>query len=88
MKSEVERKVREIMAVQAVLHVRDVHPDSSPESLGIDSLGLVESIFAIEDAFNVTVPFNSNNPHASGFDVSSIATIVAAVEVLVAQKFV
>ena len=86
MTSEVERKVREIIAVQAVLHVKDVRSESSPASLGIDSLGLVESIFAIEDTFDVTVPFNANNPQASGFDVSTVATIVAAVEGLVAQK--
>ena len=86
MASEVGRKVREIIAVQAVLHLKDVHSDSSPASLGIDSLGLVESIFAIEDAFDVTIPFNANNPQESGFDVSSVASIVAAVEGLVAQK--
>ena len=34
------------------------------EDLGIDSLGLVESIFAIEEAFDIQVPFNANEPVA------------------------
>ena len=50
------------------------------ESLGIDSLGLVESIFAIEEAFDISVPFNANDPDDSDFDISSVAAIVAAVE--------
>ena len=54
--------------------------------LGIDSLGIVESIFAIEEAFDITVPFNANDPSASEFDISSVASIVAAVEKLIAEQ--
>jgi len=46
----------------------------------------VEAIFAIEEAFDVSVPFNANDPSKSGFDLSSVATIIAAVEGLIAQK--
>jgi acyl carrier protein len=60
--------------------------DSTLESLGIDSLGLVESIFAIEEAFDISVPFNANDPTESEFDISSVASIVAAVEALVADQ--
>jgi acyl carrier protein len=54
--------------------------------LGIDSLGLVESIFAIEEAFDIQVPFNANQPEASEFDISSVAAIIRAVEGLVAEQ--
>jgi acyl carrier protein len=60
--------------------------DSTLESLGIDSLGLVESIFAIEEAFDITVPFNANEPEESDFDISSVASIIAGIEQLVAQQ--
>ncbi|MEL6102951.1 MAG: phosphopantetheine-binding protein, partial [Pseudomonadota bacterium] len=30
--------------------------DSTLEDLGIDSLGLVESIFAIEEEFDISIP--------------------------------
>jgi acyl carrier protein len=83
---DVKKKVIEIIAEQAVLDVEDVRPDSTLESLGIDSLGLVESIFAIEEAFDISVPFNANEPSQSSFDISSVAAIVAAVERLIAQK--
>lgn len=79
-------KVIEIIAEQAVLEKSDVKMDSTLESLGIDSLGLVESIFAIEEAFDIQVPFNANEPSESDFDISSVAAIVAAVQGLVKEQ--
>ena len=77
-------KVIEILAEQALLDTSDVTPTSPLADLGIDSLGLVESIFAIEEAFDITVPFNANDPSDSDFDISSVAAIAAAVDKLVA----
>lgn len=86
MAENVRDRVIRIIAEQAVLDVADVKPDSTLESLGIDSLGLVESIFAIEEAFDITVPFNANDPKQNDFDISSIDAIVRAVESLIAAQ--
>ena len=86
MPDAIAEKVRAIIADQAVLDVADVTMDSTLESLGIDSLGLVESIFAIEEAFDISVPFNANDPSSRDFDISSVAAIVRAVEGLVAGR--
>lgn len=86
MPSEIQRKVIEIIAEQAVLDVAEVSPAKSLQDLGIDSLGLVESIFAIEEAFDIEVPFNANEVEQPDFDISSVATIVNAVEQLVAAQ--
>ena len=86
MSSSIKDKVVAIIAEQAVLEPSDVSMGQSLDDLGIDSLGLVESIFAIEEAFDIQVPFNANEPEASEFDISSVAAIVAAVEGLVAQQ--
>lgn len=82
----VQQKIIEIIAHQAVLEVSEVSLDASLADLGVDSLGLVESIFAIEEAFDISVPFNANEPAKSDFDISSVASIVRAVEGLVAAK--
>ncbi|QLQ19038.1 MAG: acyl carrier protein [Exiguobacterium profundum] len=76
----------QIIAHQAVLDVADVTPDATLEDLGIDSLGLVEAIFAIEESFDITVPFNANDPQNGAFDISSVGAVIAAVETLVATK--
>ena len=82
----VQDKVIAIIAEQAVLEPADVRADSTLEELGIDSLGLVESIFAIEEAFDIQIPFNANDPQAGDFDISSVAAIVAGIERLIAEK--
>lgn len=82
----VKDKVIAIIAEQAVLDPSDVTMESTLEDLGIDSLGLVESIFAIEEAFDISVPFNANAPQESDFDISSVASIVAGIERLIAEQ--
>lgn len=86
MSDTVSDKVVEILAEQAVIEPGDVAMDQTLEDLGIDSLGLVEAIFAIEEAFDISVPFNANEPEKSEFDISSVAAIVKAVEGLVADQ--
>jgi acyl carrier protein len=80
----VRDKVVAILAEEAVLAPSDVRMDATLADLGIDSLGLVEAIFAIEEAFDIQVPFNANDPAASEFDISTVGSIVAAVESLIA----
>jgi acyl carrier protein len=79
----VEDKVRAIIADQAMLDLADVTMDCTLESLGVDSLVLVEAIFAIEETFDISVPFNANAPQESGFDLTSVRSIVAAVQGLI-----
>lgn len=83
---QIKDQVIEIIAEQAVLDPEDVTLDSTLESLGIDSLGLVESIFAIEEAFDISIPFNANNPTESDFDISNVASIIAGIERLKAAQ--
>ena len=79
-------KVITIIAEQAVLEPSDVTMDSTLEDLGIDSLGLVESIFAIEEEFDISIPFNANEPNESDFDISNVGAIIAGIEKLVAEQ--
>ncbi|MBJ3762995.1 acyl carrier protein [Maribius pontilimi] len=86
MADDVKQKVIAILAEQAMLEPSDIKPTQSLEDLGIDSLGLVEAIFAIEEEFDVSVPFNANDPKAGDFDISTVAAIVGAVEGLKAAQ--
>lgn len=86
MTQNVQDTVLQIIADQALMDVSDIKMDNTLEDLGIDSMGLVEAIFAIEEAFDIQVPFNANEPGDSDFDISSVASIVAAVQGLVAEQ--
>ena len=83
---DIGAKVSDIIAEQAILDPIDVTLESTLDSLGIDSMGLVESIFAIEEAFDIQIPFNANNPSDSDFNISSVSSIISGIEKLVAEK--
>jgi len=82
----IKDQVIAIIADQALLEPSDITDEDTLETLGLDSMALVESIFAIEETFDVTVPFNANEPTEGDFDVSSVAAMIKAVEKLVAEK--
>ena len=85
MSDSIKDRVIAIIAEQALLEPSDIALDQSLEDLGIDSMGLVEAIFSIEEEFDVQVPFNANEPDKSDFDISSVAAVIAAVEKLVSK---
>lgn len=83
MPDDIKAKVTAIIAEQAMIDPDQIKMQDTLESLGIDSLGLVEAIFAIEEMFDVQVPFNANDPAQTSFDISSVESIVNAVKSLV-----
>ena len=84
--STVAEEVIAILAGQALCDPTDIDPAASIESLGLDSLALVEAIFAIEETFGISVPFNANQPEHSDFDIATVASVVEGVRRLVAEK--
>ncbi|HML13031.1 MAG TPA: phosphopantetheine-binding protein [Xanthobacteraceae bacterium] len=52
------------------------------ENLGLESLDVLELTFAIEEKFNIEIPFNANTE----FDFKTVGELVHAVEGLVAKK--
>ena len=59
---DIGTKVIDIIAEQAILDPGDVTLESTLDSLGIDSMGLVESIFEIEEAFALVSSSQDANP--------------------------
>jgi acyl carrier protein len=85
-RAEIEEAVIAILARQLLLPPSEVAADARVDDLGLDSLGKVEAIFALEERFDITVPFNANEPDQPDFDFSSVPSIVAGIERLIAQK--
>jgi len=75
-----------ILAEQAMIEPSDVAMHNTLDDLGIDSMALVETIFAIEEAFDISVPFNANAPSDTAFDISTVASIVGAVDKLTSEQ--
>lgn len=75
-----------IIAEKAMLDPSEVRADMTLQSLGMDSLALVEAIFSIEETFDIQIPFQNGDAAEGGFDLASVASIIHAVEGIVAQK--
>ena len=86
MSNSINERVVNIIAEQALMEPSDVSLDQTLEDLSIDSMALVEAIFAIEEEFDIQVPFNANAPDSSDFDISSVSSIITAVEKLVEEQ--
>lgn len=82
----IQSKVFAILAEQAFLEPSDVTVSSTLDDLGIDSMGVVECIFAIEEEFDITIPFNANEPQKSDFDISNVESIISGIETLISEK--
>jgi acyl carrier protein len=85
-RAEIEEAVIAILATQLLLPASEIAPDARIDDLGLDSLGKVEAIFALEERFGLTIPFNANEPDLPDFDFVSVASIVAGLERLMAQQ--
>lgn len=79
-------RVIAILADQALLRPDDLSDGMTLEEIGVDSLALAETIFAIEEAFDIHVPFNANEPAAEGFDLSTVGSVIAGVERLIRER--
>lgn len=60
-----------------------LHPDATLESLDIDSLRLIEIVFAVEEEFGVTMPQDQGEIRGR---VKTLGDLAAVIEGLVAGK--
>lgn len=84
--SDIETEVIAILATQLLISPADIARDAAIADLGLDSLGKVEAIFAMEERFGIAIPFNANEPDQPEFDFDTVQGIVGGVERLIAQQ--
>lgn len=84
----VENDVLEIIAKQANIDRAKLTRNAEMAELDIQSLDVVEIVFALEEKFDITVPYNANDPSeaAAGVSFKTIGDVVDAVQKLVDQK--
>ena len=69
-------------AVSSVLvdkfHVESekVRPEATLEQLGLDSLALMEFVFAVEDRFDVRIPEDRLDPRQAGVTLEHLAALL------------
>ena len=86
MTDAVLQKVIQIIAEQAMVDASEVNGNTNLEELGLDSLSLVEVVFGIEEAFDISVPYNANDPDESDFALTDVNAVVKGVKSLISEK--
>lgn len=79
--SDVAERIKVIVAKEVSVDPAEVTPESTLEDLKIESIDLVQIMFAIEEEFDIYLA-DAN----VGFDVENVGQVVSAVEKLIAAK--
>jgi acyl carrier protein len=54
----------------------DVSPETQLRELGLDSLALMEFVFAVEDAFNLRIPEDKLDPREAGITMQRLCEVI------------
>lgn len=77
----VEQDTLSILAGKGRVDPDKLTPEAKLSDLGIASLDVIEIVFALEDRFDITIPFNANDARTE-FD--TVGDVVRAVRAAVA----
>jgi acyl carrier protein len=80
--ADVANQVAEIIAARMRTVDRTVRQSDPLDSLGLESLDVLEIAFDLEQRFNIDIPFNAN----TAFEFDTVGSLTAAVERLIAEK--
>ena len=86
MKVEIEKKVTELIAEQIDLNSDEISLESSFEDLNIDSVGLVELVFSIEEYFEINIPFEELEEQDLKEKFSTVQSLIEVVTGLSREK--
>ena len=76
-------QVLRIIAEKGAVDPSLVVPEARLADLNIASLDVVEIIFALEEMFDIQIPFNANDAKR---DFATVGCVVRAVETLLAER--
>ena len=81
-------EVMDIIATKGMVARDTLSPEKKLSDLNISSLDVVEIVFALEDKFDIQIPFNANASADSGqkIEFSTVGEVVTAVEKLLRAK--
>ena len=68
--------VAEVLAEKFDVEATRIRPDATLESLGLDSLTLMEFVFAVEDRFSVRIPEDRLDPRQAGVTLGHLSDLL------------
>jgi acyl carrier protein len=81
-----EADILEIVAKQAKVEAATLSRATRLSEINLQSIDIVELIFAIEDKFDISVPYSPNDLNTAGISFESVGDLIQAVERLNAEQ--
>lgn len=75
--------ILDIVAQKAMIDRAKLSPEAKLTDLQISSLDVVEIVFALEDKFQIQIPFNANS---TSMEFQTVGEVIAVVEKLIQAK--
>lgn len=82
----IESDIFDIVATQAKIDRATLTRDTKLSELDLQSIDIIELIFAIEDKFDISVPYSPNDLNSAGISFEVVGNLIDAVERLTAQQ--
>lgn len=84
--ADVATGVLEVIAKQAKIEPAKVTRDTELTDLNLESLDTIEMIFALEERFNIEIPYNANEATSAGISFTTAGDVIDAVAKLVSEQ--
>ena len=81
-----QKDIFEIVAKQAKTDPAALSRETKLADLNLQSIDVVELVFAIEEKFDIEVPYSPSDQNAAGISFTSVGEIIDAVDKLVAEQ--
>jgi acyl carrier protein len=78
-----EEKIYDIIAEKADVGRAKLNRDAKLEDLEIESLDIVEIIFAVEEEFDIQVPYNANDQE---IEFETVGQVIDAVQKVIDEQ--
>ena len=76
MNNDVYIEIAEVLKEKFEVDAVRVRPDATLDGLGLDSLALMEFVFAVEDHFSVRLPEEKLDPRQAGVTLAQLAGLL------------
>jgi acyl carrier protein len=82
----IDNDIFDIVAKQARVDGATLKRDTQLSKLDLQSIDIIELIFAIEDKFDISVPYSPNDLNSAGISFETVGDLIDAVERLTAEQ--
>jgi acyl carrier protein len=82
----IDNDIFDIVAKQAKVDGATLKRDTQLSKLDLQSIDIIELIFAIEDKFDISVPYSPNDLNSAGISFETVGDLIDAVERLTAEQ--